>query len=170
VSQTSAPLTLPGAAQEEAGGVSANYTTTQYAVNPNGSAGNQLINETAFTIPFPCSATAAANPIYGVGQSLECFGNAGAGSLISVPKTGVFNFDMTFSKNFPLKSEKRVLRFQWEAYNIFNHPQFTGGNLGPSYDWNNWKNGVLVQTSNTLGRLNGNLNARVMAVSLHLQF
>ena len=59
----------------------------------------------------------------------------------------MLNFDMTFSKNFPLKSEKRVLMFRAEMYNIFNHPQFTGANIGPSYDWNNWKNGVLVQTS-----------------------
>ena len=65
-------------------GGSGGLHTTQYR-DPNGSAGNQLINEAAFTIPFPCSATAAANPVYGVGQSLECFGNAGAGSLINVP-------------------------------------------------------------------------------------
>jgi hypothetical protein len=77
---------------------------------------------------------------------------------------------MTFSKNFPLKSEKRVLRFQWEAYNIFNHANFSGENLGPSYDWNNWKNGVMVQTSNVLGRLTSTFNGRQMAMSLHLVF
>jgi hypothetical protein len=169
-SPTPALGTGPSALQEEAGGVSSTFSTTYYAANPNGSPGNQLINEAAFTEPFPCSATPAANPIYGVGENMECFGNAGAGSLINEPKTGVLNFDMTFTKNFPLKSEKRVLRFQWEAYNIFNHPQFTGGNLGPSYDWNNWKNGVLVQTSSTLGRMTGTLNPRQMAMSLHLVF
>jgi hypothetical protein len=171
VSQTSAALgTGPRALQEEAGGVSATYTTTQYAANPNGSAGNQLINESFIQQPYPCSATAAANPVYGVGQSLECFGNAGAGSLINVPDTSTVNFDMTFAKNFPLKSERRTLTFQLEAYNIFNHANFTGGNTGPSYDWNNWKNGVLVQTSNSLGRMTGTLNPRQMAMSLHLRF
>jgi len=171
VSQPAAALgTGPGALQEEAGGVSATYTTTQYAANPNGSAGNQLINEAAFVQPFPCSATPAANPAYGVGESLECFGNAGQGSLINVPDTSTVNFDMTFAKNFPLKSERRVLTFQLEAYNIFNHANFTGGNTGPSYDWNNWKNGVLVQTSNSLGRMTGTLNPRQMAMSLHLRF
>ena len=88
-------------------------------------------------------------------RAMECFGNAGAGSMVNLPGTRVFNWDMTFAKNFPLKSERRVLIFRAEMYNIFNHPQFTGGNITPSYDWNNWKNGVLVQTSNTLGRYNG---------------
>ena len=170
-SQPSAALgTGPGALQEEAGGVLASYSTTQYAVNPNGSAGNQLINEAFIQQPFPCSAQPAANPVYGVGQSMECFGNAGQGSLMTVPLTSTVNFDMTFAKNFPLKSEKRMLTFQWECYNIFNHANFTGGNTGPSYDWNNWKNGVLVQTANNLGRLTGTLNPRQMALSLHLRF
>jgi hypothetical protein len=84
--------------------------------------------------------------------------------------TNTVNFDMTFSKNFPLKNEKRVLRFQWECYNIFNHANFSNENITPGYDWPNWKNGVLVQTSNTLGRLTSTLNPRQMAFSLHLQF
>ena len=165
VSQTSAPV--PVGTQE---GLTSPYTTTQYAANPNGSAGNQLINESFMTIPFPCSQTAAANPVYGIGQSLECYGNAGGGSLINVPGTRVLNFDMTFSKNFPLKSEKRVLVFRAEMYNIFNHANFSGYNIGPSYDWNNWKNDTLVQTSNTLGRYTGTLNPRQMSMSLRLQF
>jgi hypothetical protein len=157
VSQTSAPL-------------SSGYTTTQYAVNPNGSAGNQLINEAAFRQPYPCSATPASNPVYGIGKSMDCFGNAGAGSLINLPGTRIFNFDMTFTKDFPLKSERRVLKFRAEMYNVFNHPQFTGGNISPSYDWNNWKSGVLVQTSNTLGRYTNTVNPRQMSMSLRLEF
>jgi hypothetical protein len=159
--------------QEVAGGVSASYTTAQYNASPNtpnGSPGAQLINEQFMTIPFPCSATAAANPIYGIGESMECYGNAGGGSPLNIPGTRVLNFDMTFAKNFPLKSEKRVLIFRAEMYNIFNHPDFSGWNIGPGYDWNNWKNGVLVQTSNNLGRYTGTLNPRQMSMSLRLQF
>jgi hypothetical protein len=162
----SAPL--GAGSQEVAGGVSSTYTTAQYGAN--GSAGNQLINEAAWQIPFPCSTKPAANPIYGVGESLECFGNAGPGNLINVPGTKVFNFDMTFQKAFPLKSEKRQILFRAEMYNIFNHTQFSGYNLGPNYDWNNWKNGVLVQSSNSLGRYTGTLNPRQMSMSLRLQF
>jgi hypothetical protein len=136
----------------------------------NGTPGNQLINEAAFQIPFPCSQTAAANPIYGVGQSMECFGNAGPDSLINVPGTRVSNFDMTFSKNFPLKSERRVLIFRAEMYNIFNHANFSGYSIGPTYDWSNWKNGTLVQTNNGLGRYTTALNPRQMSMSLRFQF
>jgi hypothetical protein len=162
VSQISAAL--------PAGSTAPGYTTTQYAVNANGSAGNQVINEAFIQQPFPCSATPAANPVFGVGPSMECLGNAGAGSLLNIPGTHIFNFDMTFAKNFPLKSEKRVLVFRAEMYNIFNHAQFTGANTGPSYDWNNWKNGVLVQTANNLGRYTGTVNPRQMSMSMRLQF
>jgi hypothetical protein len=150
------------------GTVTLPYTTPQYAMN--GSLGNQVINEAFIQQPFPCSATAAANPTYGVGQTSECLGNAGSGSLLNLPGTRIFNFDMTFSKNFPLKSEKRVLIFRAEMYNIFNHPQFTGANTGPSYDWNNWKNGVLVETANNVGRYTGVTNPRQMSMSIRFQF
>ena len=136
----------------------------------NGTPGNQLINEAAFQIPNPCSLTAAANPRYGQGESMECFGNAGAGSLINVPGTRVSNFDMTFSKSFPLKSERRLLMFRAEMYNIFNHTDFSSWNIGPSYDWSNWLNGNLVQTSSSLGRYSAALNPRQMSMSLRFQF
>ena len=137
---------------------------------PNGTPGNQLINESAFQIPFPCSYTPASTPQLGIGESMECFGNAGAGSLVTVPGTRTNNWDMTFSKNFPLKSEKRMLMFRAEMYNIFNHTQFNGWSIGPSYDWNNWKNGVSVQTASGLGRYTGALNPRQMSMSLRFQF
>jgi hypothetical protein len=101
---------------------------------------------------------------------MECFGNAGAGSIVKIPHTRVDNWDMTFAKNFPIKSEKRVLMFRAEMYNIFNHTQFNGWNVGPSYDWNNWKNGVYVQTNNSLGRFTSALNPRQMSMSLQFRF
>ena len=137
---------------------------------PNGTPGNQLISESAFQIPYPCSYTPASTPQLGIGESLECLGNAGAGSIVKIPGTGTNNWDMTFGKNFPLKSEKRVLMFRAEMYNIFNHPQFNGWNISPTYDWNNWKNGLDVQTANGLGRYTSTLNPRQMSMSLRFQF
>ena len=101
---------------------------------------------------------------------MSCYGNAGAGSLISIPHTHLFNWDMTFSKSFPLKNERRVIMFRGEMYNIFNHTQFNGANIGPTYAWPNWQNGVLVQTSSTLGRYNGTTSPRQMSMSLRFQF
>ena len=137
---------------------------------PNGTPGNQLLNESVFVIPYPCSYTPASTPQLGIGESMECFGNAGAGSILTIPNTRTDNWDMTFSKNFPLKSEKRVLIFRAEMYNIFNHTQFNGWSVSPTYDWNNWKNGVSVQTASGLGRYTSALNPRQMSMSLRFQF
>jgi hypothetical protein len=137
---------------------------------PNGTPGNQLINESAFRIPYPCSYTPAATPQLGIGQSMDCFGNAGAGNLITVPMTRVDNVNMMFAKSFPLKSEKRVLIFRAEMYNILNHTQFSGFNVSPTYDWSNWKNGNLVQTNNNLGRMTAAMSPRQMSMSLRFEF
>jgi hypothetical protein len=55
-------------------------------------------------------------------------------------------------------------------YNIFNHANFSGYNIGPTYDWRNWLNGTLVQTNNNLNRMTGTLNPRQMSMSLRVQF
>jgi len=51
------------------------------------------------------------------------YGNEGRGVLRG---PGRNNFDMTLSRNFNLGSEKRVMTFRFEAYNVFNHTQFNG--------------------------------------------
>jgi len=140
------------------------------AANANGTPGNQLLNESVFVIPNPCSWTPGPTPQQGVGQSMSCFGNAGAGSLIPIPGTRMFNFDMTFSKAFPLKSERRQILFRAEMYNIFNHTQFTGANISPQYNWPLWQTGVLQQTNANLGRYTSAANPRQMSLSLRLQF
>jgi hypothetical protein len=135
-----------------------------------GTPGNNIINPNAFTIPWPCSYQPGATPQKGIGQSLECLGNAGAGSIIAVPGTRVNNWDMTFQKVFPLKSEKRVVMFRAEMYNIFNHTQFSSASISPTYDWSNWQNGVLQQTNSGLNRYTAALNPRQMSMSLRFQF
>jgi hypothetical protein len=82
----------------------------------------------------------------------------------------MLNFDMTFGKAFPLKGERRQIIFRAEAYNIFNHTQFTGANIGPTYSWPLWQTGVLQQTNATLGRYTSAANPRQMSLSLRLQF
>jgi hypothetical protein len=37
---------------------------------------------------------------------------------------GINNFDVTLFKSFSF-AETRRLEFRWEAFNVFNHPQFT---------------------------------------------
>jgi hypothetical protein len=142
----------------------------QTNIGINGTPGNQIINLNYVMQPYPCSTHVQANPLQGVGQVMECFGNAGPGSLLTIPHTRVDNWDMTFQKSFPLKSEKRSLTFQLQAYNIFNHTQFSGASLGQTFDWNNYKNGILVETSGGVNRFNGALNPRQMSMNLRFQF
>ena len=138
--------------------------------NANGTPGNQILNESVFVIPNPCSWTPGPTPQQGVGQSMSCFGNAGTGSLIPLPGTRTFNWDMTFSKAFPLKGERRQIMFRAEMYNIFNHTQFTAANIAPQYNWPLWQTGVLQQTNANLGRYTSAANPRQMSLSLRLQF
>jgi hypothetical protein len=138
--------------------------------NANGTPGNQLLNESAFVIPYPCSWTPGATPQQGIGKSTSCFGNAGAGSIITLPGTRTFNWDVTFGKAFPLKSEQRQIQFRAEMYNIFNHTQFTAANIGPQYSWPLWQQGILQQTNANLGRYTAAANPRQMSLSLRLQF
>ena len=53
----------------------------------------------------------------------------------------MFNSDVTFSKAFPLKGERRQFMFRAEMYNIFNHTQFTAANITPQYTWPLWQHG-----------------------------
>jgi len=138
--------------------------------NANGTPGNQLLNENAFVIPNPCSWTPVPTPQQGIGQNISCYGNAGAGSIINLPGTRTFNNDVTLSKVFPLKNERRQIKFSAEAYNVMNHTQFTAANIAPSYSWPLWQTGVLQQTNANLGRYTAAANPRQMSLSLRFQF
>ncbi len=144
-------------------------TTSNIGVN--GTPGNALINMAAFAAPNPCSLTPNANPRVGIGENLSCFGNAGAGSLITIPGTHLNNWDMTFRKRFPIKGEKRFFEFRAEMYNIFNHTQFLGANISQTYDWGTYKsNGSLVPTNGNAGRYTSAAGPRIMSFALRFQF
>jgi len=98
-------------------------------------------------------------------------GNLGGGSgVLSAPR--VTNFDMTLTKNVPLGSEKRILRLQVQAYNVFNHTEIgnTGGtvalNTGAQF---NFTTNQLTNGSN-LGFMNSAVNARILAFTARVQF
>ena len=100
---------------------------------------------------------------------MDCFGNAGAGNLFTVP-TRLNNWDVTFAKGFPFFGERRMLTFRAEMYNIFNHTQFSGIDTGIQYDLTSWQNGTLVQTNNQLGRYTSARDSRRMAMTLRFEF
>ncbi len=92
-------------------------------------------------------------------------GSQGGGSgNLTLPH--VTNFDVTLTKNIPLGSEKRVLKIQAQAYNVFNHTEISGIGTGATYS----PTTNLLSNGATLGYITGATNARVMAFSARLQF
>jgi hypothetical protein len=107
------------------------------------------------------------------------------GSLGNAPKDvfrgpGRNNFDVTLSKNFRL-TEKFKAQFRAEAYNIFNHTQFTGEDT--TIRFNNTANNVNVtfngqtysvapgaQVPTTFGQFTSAGLARRMQLALRIDF
>jgi hypothetical protein len=144
--------------------------STTANIGVNGTPGNQILNNASVLPVLPCSYTPQANPRLGIGQNMECFGNAGPGSLFPIPGTMTNNWDVTFSKSFPLKSEHRSLTFRLETYNLFNHPSFSAASSGQTYDWANYKNYVMIPENGSTGRYTAALQPRIMSFTLRLQF
>jgi len=93
---------------------------------------------------------------------VRSFGNAGIGVLRG---PGINNWDLTLGKKFPIgSSERRYVDFRAEAYNAFNHTQFSGIDSGARFD------AAGNQTNANFGAFNGARNARIMAFSLRLAF
>ncbi len=109
-----------------------------------------------FAPPMPCTSTR---------QTVDCFGNAGL-NLLTGP--GWNNWDLTLSKNIPIKylGEGRQLKFQAQAYNVWNHTSYSGVSSGQTYEIST---GVL-QAGSTAGRISGARQARQMAFSLRMEF
>jgi hypothetical protein len=68
------------------------------------------------------------------------------------------------SKFIPIFGERRGLRLEAQAYNVFNHPEFVGLGTGSVY------NASGAQTSLTAGVFNSTLPARILAFSARLEF
>jgi hypothetical protein len=92
-------------------------------------------------------------------------GDPGNAAKNSVRNPGVNNEDISLSKRFPLKSDKRSLTFRWEAYNAFNHTQYSGLNVSPKYDLTTG-----AQTNSTFGQVTSTRAPRIMQGSLRFTF
>ncbi len=128
---------------------------------PTNGNGQVFYNPAAFAMP--ALATGPNNSIVGP----PAYGNLGGGAGVFT-NPHVTNFDMTMTKIIPLGSEKRVLKVQAQAYNVFNHPEFSGYNEGIQFD----PKTNLVSNMSSLGYVNGTVNGsnRIMAFSARLEF
>jgi len=81
-----------------------------------------------------------------------------------VRNPGVNNWDLALAKNFPIKSEKRYFELRWEAYNAFNHTQYSGLNTAARFD------PAGNQTNALFGTVTSTRTPRVMQGSLRFTF
>jgi hypothetical protein len=90
------------------------------------------------------------------------FGNEGTSVLIG---PGMNNWDATVTKKIPVGlGEDRVLRLQLQAFNVFNHPQFSTVNSTARF------NPQGQQTDTTFGAYNGVYISSARTLSLALRF
>ncbi len=110
---------------------------------------------------MPALATGPDNSIVGP----PALGNQGGGAgALTYPH--VTNLDLTVTKSFPLRNEKRVFKIQAQAYNALNHPEFNAMNTGIQFNPAN----NAVSTATAVGLPTGTVPARVMAFSARFQF
>jgi hypothetical protein len=126
---------------------------------PTSGNGKVFFNPAAFALPG--IATGPDNSMVGSPVLGDLGGGAG---VLRLPR--ITNFDATVSKSVPLGSEKRLLKFQAQAYNIFNHTEInalgTGIQFTPSTNQ--------VSNASSLGYATGTLPNRVLAFTVRLQF
>jgi len=96
---------------------------------------------------------------------LPAKGDPGNAGRVVYRGPGVNNWDMNLAKTFPLGSEKRNLLFRWEAYNVFNHTQFSAVNNNATFN-----TATGAQTNAQFGQLTGARNNRIMQGSLRFTF
>lgn len=120
--QTGTPFSVTNGAFGDNAGVGNGVGTGSYVdVIGDPHAAPALTNTLGVPGPLLFNAAAFAEP---TGLT---FGNSGRNILNNPSRT---NFDMGLFKRFPLKRESQSFEFRAEAFNIFNHTQWSGVNSG----------------------------------------
>ncbi len=89
------------------------------------------------------------------------FGNIPLGILRG---PGINNWDLTLSKHIPLGNEQRYLQFKAEAFNVFNHTQYSSYNTSLVF------NSAGVQTNNQAGIYNHARDPRKLQFGVKVYF
>jgi hypothetical protein len=120
---------------------------------PSASANMLWLGGTTFWRPgFPRASGAIEQPYWG---------NAGPGILT---RPGINNWDARLQRRFPLHSEKRTLDLRLEAFNAFNHTQFSAIDTTARFDTSGAQiNSLFLQPT-------GARRARFLNLSMQLNF
>ena len=102
------------------------------------------------------------NPAAFAEPAIGTIGNAGVNIMYG---PGYVNHDMTLNRKIPLgPSEKRQLQLKLEAFNVFNHTEFTGVNSTFTF------NAAGVNTNANIGALTGERGSRIVSLEMRVQF
>jgi hypothetical protein len=110
-------------------------------------------NPNAFAVP--AAGTTITTPVLGNLQ--------GGAGVMRLPN--ITNLDATISKFFPIFGERRGLKLQLQAYNVFNTAEFSGVGTGLQWD----ATGKLINQP-SVGVFNATLPARILAIGARLEF
>jgi hypothetical protein len=143
-------------------------TVPDYTGTPDATGRIDVVGNPYANVPAGAYFNAAAFALPALGTASPAtptLGNEGGGAgILSYPhKT---NFDVTLSKSIPLGNEKRILRFQAQAYNVFNHTEISA--LGTSIQF--VPGTGAVGNLSSVGIPTATLPNRVMAFSVRIQF
>ncbi len=108
----------------------------------------------------------AFNPAAFAVPAIGTIGNAGGGAGI-LYGPGWINFDASLSRSIPLGSERRQLKLRIEAFNVFNHTEYSG--VASSFAFNPTLTGNPNTTANT-GQYTSDRGPRVLSLELRFQF
>jgi len=91
-------------------------------------------------------------------------GTIGDAGVNIMTNPGINNWNTTMQKIVHLGSEKRSLRLQLQAFNVFNHTQFSSVNSGFTY------NAASTNTNLSIGKYTGAQNGRILSLAMHFYF
>jgi hypothetical protein len=148
-------------------GVTASQAKRQGTTGVN--AGSAVLNSSDFAPQFVAPGTNGVPPCDASGCDIyeSLYGNSGR-NLFRAPFQ--VRFDVSLAKEFPIIKERFRLRFEADAFNIFNHPDFDAPNndvvFFPGYSPppSNPPEGSLGIIQHTIG------SPRFLQLSLHLTF
>lgn len=120
-------------------------------------------------VDFQQSATGGPNLFTSPAAALACLAfteAGGSGSRSSLRGVRFTNTDMGIRKYFQLPVEGHRFVFEWQAFNLFNHPNFDDRNLALNPE----SSGTFGRFTSTIGQDLRNTNGRVMQFALRYEF
>ena len=159
-------FTMQSGAPFNPGGPNVAGTAPDYTGTPNVGARVLVVGDPMKDVPdgLYFNPNVFAVPAAGSNITTPVLGNLqGGAGVMRLPS--VTNMDSTLAKFFPIFGERRGLKIQFQAYNVFNTALFNAVNTGMQWD----ATGKLIVQPAT-GTFTGTLPSRVLALGARFEF